>query len=308
MGRLFRRRKEIDDAVGEDHLPMGLTPARLELHATVTISNAQGPTTIDVVAFTGPTGAEQCGSFCRDRGVPLLPAPSVTRPRRAMPTQAQVQEWRALRGRFLNALWDADHEDNDVALVGDLIAKIGASNLPTNQVDRLVYDLRNDGLIHDIGMGAIEEQSVRLTSEGRSEVEQWLSEPDAPTAHLPVPANQVFNITNMNVTGPVLQGSSANNVTTTSGVSGDVLVKLVSQFRELLSTADLPADDREAIEADLEVIEEEAATDQPRPGRLRPFLRRLRDVLEKGALAGIQVGTKQEVIHLIEQAQQALPG
>jgi hypothetical protein len=224
-----------------------------------------------------------------------------------MPTQVQVQEWRALRARFLNAVWDVHHEGNDVALVGDLITKIGASNLTTHQVDRLVYDLRNDGLIHDIGMGAIEEQSVRLTSEGRFEVEQWLSEPDEPTAHLPLPANQVYNITNMNVTGPVLQGSSPNNVTTTYGVSGDVLVKLVSQFRELLSSADLPSDDREAIEADLEVIEEEGATGQPRPGRLRPFLRRLRGVLEKGALAGIEAGAKQEVIHLIEQAQQ-LPG
>jgi hypothetical protein len=97
-------------------------------------------------------------------------------------------------------------------------------------------------------------------------------EHDRPTEKLPVPANQVF-INNMNVTGPALLGSTATNITTSYGVSGDVLVKLVAQFRELLTVADLSPDDREEVEADLEVIAEEAATGPPRLERPRPFLR-----------------------------------
>jgi hypothetical protein len=222
-------------------------------------------------------------------------------------TQVQIQEWRTLRGRFLNALWDSEHAGNDFTLVSDLIAAIGASDLPVQQLDRLVLDLGNDGLITNIGMGATQDQQVRLSSEGRYEVEEWLSEPDEPTEHIKVPANQIYNINTMNVTGPVLQGSAATNVTTSYGVSGDVLVKLVAQFRELLTAAELSPDDRESLEADIEVIEEEAAAAQPKAGRLRSALRRLKDALFKGALAGIEVGAKQETIHLMEQAQQ-LPG
>jgi hypothetical protein len=224
-----------------------------------------------------------------------------------MATTEQVKEWRALRGRLLNALWDAENAGRRLVPVSELIDSIGARDLPDHQIDRLVRDLNNDGLISELGFGSVESSEIRLTTEGRYEVERWLAEPDKPTDKLPVPANQVFHINNMNVTGPTLLGSTATKITTSYGVSEDVLVKLVVQFRELLAGAKLSPDDREAIEADLEVIEEEATTDQPRPGRLRPFLRRLRGVLEKGVLAGIEVGAKQETIHLIEQAQQ-LPG
>jgi hypothetical protein len=223
-------------------------------------------------------------------------------------TQVQVKEWRALRGRFLNALWDSGHAGNDFAAVSDLIATIGASDLPVHQLDRLVLDLRNDGLITGIGMGATDDQSVRLTSEGRYEVEQWLAEPNEPTDAIPVPANQVFSIGTMNVTGPVLQGSTATNVNTTYGTSGAELVELVAQFRQLLTAAELSPDDREALEADLDVIEEEAANPQPRPQRVRPILRRLREVLTKGVLSGVELGAKQETIDLIDAAQKAITG
>jgi hypothetical protein len=222
-------------------------------------------------------------------------------------TAQQVQEWQALRGPLLNALWDAEDAGQPRIPVSDLLDTIGARNQPEHQINRLFRNLSEDGLISDPGFGSVRSSEVQLTSDGRYEVERWLAEPDEPTPHLPLPANQVINFNNVNFTGTSLVGSTATHVTTNYGVSGDVLIKLVAQFRELLSTADLPDDDRESIEADLEVIEGEAASDQPRWQRLRPFLRRLRGVVEKGVLAGIEAGTKQETIHLIEQAQQ-LPG
>jgi hypothetical protein len=89
------------------------------------------------------------------------------------------------------------------------------------------------------------------------------AEPDEPTDVIPLPANQVFSIGTVNVTGPVLQGWTATNITTNYGASSDALVKLVAQFREILTAADLPDVDREAIEVDLDVIEEEGAAAQP---------------------------------------------
>jgi len=194
--------------------------------------------------------------------------------------------------------------------VSDLLDSIGARDLPDHQIDRLVRDLNNDGLISELGFGSVKTSEIRLTSEGRYEVEQWLAEPDRATDKLPVPKNQVFNINNTNITGStIVSGSTVKgDVTTNYGASGDELVKLVAQFRELLKVAELSPDDRESLEADLEVIEEEAAAPQPRPGRLRPILRRLKQALIGGAVAGLEAGTKQETIDLIDMAQKALTG
>jgi hypothetical protein len=225
-----------------------------------------------------------------------------------VPTSEQIREWRALRGRFLSAIWEAEHDGIELPLVSDLLAAIGASDLPAHQIERLVRTLNYDGLISELTMGAIEEQQIRLTSEGRYEVEQWLAEPDEPTEHLPLPASQAFHITNMNVTGTVLQGSTANNVTTTVGMSSKELLELVAQFRELLTTAAITPDDREELEADLDVLEEEAGSPRPRPQRVKPILRRLGNALFKGALSGAEVVGKDETIHLVEMAQKAITG
>lgn len=112
----------------------------------------------------------------------------------------------------------------------------------------------------------------------------------------------------MHVTGPVLQGSTATNVTASYGVSGDELRRLVAGLRGLLAEVNLPEDDREEIEADLGVIEEEAATGQPRSQRIRPLLRRLRVALTGGALAGAEAGAREEVIQLIDAVQRAITG
>jgi hypothetical protein len=223
-------------------------------------------------------------------------------------TAEQVKEWQAQRGGFLSAIWDAEHAGIELPLVSDLLAEIGASDLPAHQIDRLVRDLERDGMISQLTMGPIPEQQIRLTSEGRYEVEQWLAEPDEPTDYLPMPASQAFHINTMNVTGTVLQGSTATNIITTNyDDSLERLRKAISAYRQLLGTADLSDDDRDAIEVDLDVIEEEAGAAQPRSKRLRALLGRLGAALTTGVLAGVEAGTKQETIQLIEMAQKALP-
>jgi hypothetical protein len=223
-------------------------------------------------------------------------------------TREEIQEWRALRGRFLNALWDLEKTGIRRAPVLDVLSVIGAEGITEQEAERLVRNLMDDGLIteSDSLVFDLSNESVGLTGPGRYEVEQWLAEPDEPTEHLPVPASQVFSIGTMNVTGTVVQGSTATNINTNFGTSGAELVELVAQFRQLLAGADVSPDDRETIEVDLEVIEEEATAAKPRWARLRPFLRRLRGVLEKGALAGLELSTKQDVTHLIDKAEHAI--
>ena len=55
--------------------------------------------------------------------------------------------------------------------MSDLLATIGASDLPAHQIDPLVGTLNYDGLISDLTMGAIKDQQIRLTSEGPYEVD-----------------------------------------------------------------------------------------------------------------------------------------
>lgn len=111
-----------------------------------------------------------------------------------MPTSDEVREWRALRGRFLNALWDAKHAGVDFANVSDLLRTAGAPDLPPHRVERLIDNLSDDGLIEGLTYAEGSAQQIRLTSHGRYEVEQWLAQPDRPTERLQLPANQVFNI------------------------------------------------------------------------------------------------------------------
>jgi hypothetical protein len=222
-------------------------------------------------------------------------------------TSKEIQQWRALRGRFLNALWDEENAGRKPVPVSDLLYASGACDLPDHQIDRLVRDLREDRFISELGWGSVRSSEIYLTTEGRYEIEQWLAEPDKPTDAIPVPANQVFSIGTMNVTGTVMQGSTATNVNTTVGTSGAELVEIVDRFRQLLTAAELSPEDREELDADLDVLEEEAGSPLPKPQRVRPILRRLKGALLTGAVKGAEIGAKQEVIHLIEQAQQ-LPG
>jgi hypothetical protein len=102
------------------------------------------------------------------------------------------------------------------ASVLKVLALSGAGGITEDEADHVVRKLRRDGLI----MGPtrlkldIFDDSTALTVRGRYEVEQWLAEPDEPTAALPLPANQVFHIENMHVTGTLMQGSTATNVNT----------------------------------------------------------------------------------------------
>jgi hypothetical protein len=113
-----------------------------------------------------------------------------------MPTPEQVNSWRALRGRFLNVLWDVEQEGERWPAVSELLDRIGESDLPDHLKARLVEGLVDDGLISgEMSVAETYPPQTQLTSQGRYEVEEWLATPEQPTEHLPLPADTVLTST-----------------------------------------------------------------------------------------------------------------
>ena len=113
-----------------------------------------------------------------------------------MPTPDEIRQYRKWRGRLVNAVWDAEHAGgNPATRVSVLLPKIGAQDLPTHAIARLVNDLVRDGLLEEFSLPNADElyaPEVKLTSAGRLEVESWIAD-DAPTDHLALTPSQTFS-------------------------------------------------------------------------------------------------------------------
>lgn len=217
-----------------------------------------------------------------------------------MPTPEEVTRWRALRGRFLNELWDAEHAGDRWPSVASLLERLGESSRPEHEVSRLVEGLVDDGLISgSMSLAETYPPQTQLTSKGRYEVEQWLAAPNQPTEHLPLPASTVFNIGT--VQGPIVHSSPNATVTTHYQQQGQQLQTFVDRYRHLVDSLDLSPDEREDVEADLETIAEQASRPEPESRRWRSAVRRLLEPLGRGAAAGAAAISEQEVRELGEQ-------
>jgi hypothetical protein len=214
-----------------------------------------------------------------------------------MPTADQIRNFQALRGRFLAALWDADADGVEHPLTTALLANIDEVDLLPAQVDRVIRTLHDDALLHEYARDGGERFAgqVGLTAAGRAEVERWTTQPEDPTAHLPIPYQMVFNNT---FNGPVhssaiVQGSPDATVKVNATLTGH-LARFVDQYRILLD--ELPADGREDAEADLDTLAEQVESSHPTPRRIRPLATRLvawadsvaGDAMTSSASSGVQ--------------------
>jgi DNA-binding MarR family transcriptional regulator len=193
-----------------------------------------------------------------------------------MPTATQVRESETLRSRFLAALYDDAAPSRGQSDVKRLLAQVGAADLPETDASYLIKSLIEDGLVRDVvPVAAPMPIFVTLTSAGRREVEQWVSEPEQPTAHLPLPYQTVFQTT---FNGPVngssfVQGSHDVSVKVDARKGSDLLREFVDAYRRL--TSELPSDVREDAIADLETLNEQATASEPSANRVRSSVRRL---------------------------------
>ena len=229
-----------------------------------------------------------------------------------MPTPDELKQWRVIRGKFLNTLWDVEHEGTLLPMVQDVLTRINEERRSEPEISWFVRTLVSDGMVEGIvqTMDSTYPTEVRLTAQGRRELEAWLAEPDQPTEHLPVPANVVFNSITVggNVQGAaLLQGSGGATATATYSAHGQQIANFVERYRQLLPGLDLDDEAREAVEADLVTIQEQAKEPEVQPARVRPLVRRLLSSLGTAAALGAATVAQEEVVHLGQQLLQ-LPG
>jgi hypothetical protein len=214
-----------------------------------------------------------------------------------MPTPEQVNSWRALRGRFLNVLWDVEQEGQRWPAVSELLDRIGESDLPDHLKARLVEGLVDDGLISgEMSVAETYPPQTQLTSQGRYEVEEWLATPEQPTEHLPLPANTVFNINTLQ--GPLVHSSPNANVTAHYSQQAQQLKMFVDRYQDIVGALDLTADEKESVLADLEALAEQTQRSEPQTTRVRSIVRRLLEPLGRGASTGAAAATHQQVQEL----------
>lgn len=160
--------------------------------------------------------------------------------------------------------------------VRQVLTDIDAAKLDSASEAWLVRSLIDDDLIEDAQpVYAPSPVQVRLTAAGRAEVERGTTESEKPTPHLPVTRQTVFN----NIfhgpvhDSPFVQGSHDVQVAVTSGDTADILRQFIHAYQTVLP--ELDPDVREAAEADLDTLTEQAGTAQPTPGRIGLLLNRL---------------------------------
>lgn len=192
-----------------------------------------------------------------------------------MPTATQVRRAQTLRSQFLAALYDDAAPSRGQSDVKRLLAQVGAVDLPETDAAHVVVSLIEDGLVRDVvPVSAPMPIFVTLTSAGRREVEQWVSDPEQPTAHLVLPYQTVFQNFNAPISGSsFVQGSHNVSVKVSGTAEGDRLRAFVDAYRPLVS--DLASDLREDATADLETLDEQATAAEPAASRVRSSVRRL---------------------------------
>jgi hypothetical protein len=223
-----------------------------------------------------------------------------------MPTPEEIRAYQERRGRFINALWDAEDETDAASgiEISRVLARAGDSDLPDHKIARLLNDLVGDQMLEPrlTAAQASYPLSVRLTSYGRLEAERWITE-DVPTEHLAIPPSQIFN-THFHGTvagSSIVVGSSGTTVNMQNHVAA-LLPELVAKASQLLAEWDGSGDEREEIAADIDLLADAAGREAGvNAGRTRAALRRLARWAQSAAVAGAYAELSGEVQHLTAQ-------
>lgn len=229
-----------------------------------------------------------------------------------MPTVEDLDRYYELRGRFLMALWDdsrAAQQYGGFSQVDEILGKVGLTHLPDDEIADLINGLKTDYVIEAMDARTFDENydgQVKLTSAGRSEVAQWVRAGDKPTDHLQVPYSVVVNNTTVNhPQGSVVNVGSTDTTITVNNQFGEKLHEVVVAARTLLAQdGGLSPDDREDVEDNIVILEEQAGQPEPNKSRIRKALKDL----SKWAVAAVALAGSQEVQHLTTEALQSITG
>lgn len=223
-----------------------------------------------------------------------------------MPTPEEIREYREWRAKIINGIWDAEANDITNWAPGvhmrDILPAIGADRLPTHFVSRIVNGLVDDHLVE--GAMMVDEETypttVKLTSYGRSEVENWI-DGGRPTQSIPVePSVVINNTTNFHapVTGSAFVIGSTGTTVNMQTAVGASLPRLIEATRQLLTQWPGSEDERESVTADIELLESQAASDAAPKGWVKAAVRRLLSWAGAAAAAGASSALSSEVQQL----------
>lgn len=213
------------------------------------------------------------------RGVEELRRLRRNRPRRTAPA-AGLEDRRQRRATFMHALYDLVDAST---LASAMPSEVGErTGLAPAEAESVVEYLQNDGLIEPCSLAG----DVSITHRGVKEVEQSLARPDEPTEHFP--AATVY------VSGDVygLQAGTSHSTQHVEAVLEADTHEAIAAFTQALRQAvnELPDDERETARADLDTVDAQLRSPQPRRAVLREALRSLRAVAEGAAGSGAFAG------------------
>ena len=219
-----------------------------------------------------------------------------------MPTKQDIEKSRSDRARFLCAVWDSASKGESYVNVSAVLHE-ATPDLDDMQAHYLVRSLIQDDVLEgtEMGLNDITPREVWLTSDGRREVERWVSSGE-PTEHLPITHGQVFNNHfHGTVTGSnFVAGSRDVTINQVSNLS-ESIASIVEHSRRLLDEANILGDDRDDVENYLATLSELAERDTPDTGRIKAALRGLGKWTRGVVVTGTAVAMKSEVTDLTTQ-------
>jgi hypothetical protein len=182
---------------------------------------------------------------------------------------------RRLRWEFLFALYEHLQTLPSGQIQGIMAFEVAAAIGVTdrNEADRVSSYLEEAGLIQYVTSGP----TVAITKAGMDEVEQALAEPDAQTEHFPA-VNVMYVAGNIHSSQFQLGSHHSSQTSTWGSAQLEQLSGLLPELRAALASC--APDDRQA-KADLETVEQQLKSPQPRQSVIKECLASVRGVLEK---------------------------
>lgn len=214
------------------------------------------------------------------------------------------------RFNFLNKIYEIS--DGQTSYIVDGWEQVGKIlGFDWNYSTNIYHYLNDEGLIEPMGAGI----RLSLTHDGLKEIEKALNEPDKPTEHFP-PINQYNTINIGTMQGGAIQqatSTSTINYTTSNEVIKDI-TEFTKELKEFIAKENLPKDEVEELETDIETIEVQSKSKRPKTEILKTSLNSIKSIMERviaGVATKVITNNPEAIItkanHLLELLQNSTP-
>jgi len=198
-----------------------------------------------------------------------------------MSSKEQIEEMKKKRFRFLCALYEESGADQYKVLPTYTIA--GDRAFEHNLTDKIVRYLEQEELVEVAGRG----DRICITHKGIREVEQALSNPNAPTEHFP--ALSVVYVGQM-IDSQIQQASPGATQILLREDKHDELAELVESLKDSIDKLGLQHEQQIDLLAQIQTIDAQMSSSKPSRTIISESLRTTRRILEEAAGGALAVG------------------